>query len=61
MSLNFKSFIKNKSLFLIIIPSIILILGMVFYFAEEKVADAAITLNPNNIVSLLSGFKVIVA
>ena len=37
MSLNFKSFIKNKSLFLIIIPSIILILGMVFYFAEEKV------------------------
>ena len=48
MSLNFKSFTKNKSLFLIIIPSIILILGMVFYFAEEKVAEAAITLNPDN-------------
>ena len=48
MSLNFKSFIKNKSLFLIIVPSIILILGMVIYLAEKKVAEAAITLNPDN-------------
>ena len=55
MSLNFKSFIKNKSLFLIIIPSIILILGMIFYFAEEKVAEAAITLNPDNKETILLG------
>ena len=55
MSLNFKSFIKNKSLFLIIIPSIILILGIFFYFAEEKVAEAAITLNPDNKETILLG------
>ena len=60
MSLNFKSFIKNKSLFLIIIPSIILILGMVFYFAEEKVAEAAITLNPDNKETILLGKSVYV-
>ena len=48
MSLNFKSIIKNKPLFLIIVPSIILILGMIIYLAEEKVAEAAITLNPDN-------------
>ena len=60
MSLNFKSFIKNKSLFLIIIPSIILILGMVFYFAEEKVAKAAITLNPDNKETILLGKSVYV-
>ena len=58
MSLNFKSFIKNKSLFLIIIPSIILILGMIFYFAEEKVAEAAITLNPDNKETILLGKSV---
>ena len=51
MSLNFKSFIKNKFLFLIFIPSIILMLGMGFYLAEEKVAEAAITLNPDNKVA----------
>ena len=60
MSLNFKSFIKNKSLFIIIIPSIILILGMVFYFAEEKVAEAAITLNPDNKETILLGKSVYV-
>ena len=48
MSLDFKNFIKNKFLFLIFIPSIILILGIVFFLAEEKVAEAAITLNPDN-------------
>ena len=48
MSLNFTSFIKNKFLFLIFIPSIILMLGIVIYLADEKVAEAAITLNPNN-------------
>ena len=51
MSLNFKIFVKNKYLFLIIVPSIILILGMVIYLAEEKVAEAAITLNPDNKVA----------
>ncbi len=60
MSLNFKSFIKNKSLFLIIIPSIILILGMFFYFPEEKVAEAAITLNPDNKETILLGKSVYV-
>ena len=60
MSLNFKSYIKNKSAFLIIIPSIILILGMVFYFAEEKVAEAAITLNPDNKETILLGKSVYV-
>ena len=60
MSLNFKSFIKNKSLLLIIVPSIILILGMVFYFAEEKVAEAAITLNPDNKETILLGKSVYV-
>ena len=60
MSLNFKSFIKNKSLFLIIIPSMILILGMVFYFAEKKVAEAAITLNPDNKETILLGKSVYV-
>ena len=60
MSLNFKSFIKNKPLFLITIPSIILILGMVFYFAEEKVAEAAITLNPDNKETILLGKSVYV-
>ena len=60
MSLNFKSFIKDKSLFLIIVPSIILILGMVFYFAEEKVAEAAITLNPDNKETIVLGKSVYV-
>ena len=48
MSLNFKSFIKNKFLFLIFIPSIILMLGMIIFITEEKVAQATITLNPDN-------------
>ena len=48
MSLNFKSFIKSKFLFLIFVPSIILMFGMVIYLTEEKVAEAAITLNPDN-------------
>ena len=60
MSLNFKSIIKNKPLFLIIVPSIILILGMVFYFAKEKVAEAAITLNPDNKETILLGKSVYV-
>ena len=58
MSLNFKSFIKNKSLFLIIVPSIILILGMIIYLAEEKVAEAAITLNPDNKETILLWCKI---
>ena len=60
MSLNFKSIIKNKPLFLIIVPSIILILGMIIYLAEEKVAEAAITLNPNNKETILLGKSVYV-
>ena len=63
MSLNFKSIIKNKPLFLIIVPSIILILGMIIYLAEEKVAEAAITLNPDNKEIILLGnlymFKIV--
>ena len=60
MSLNFNSFIKNKSLFLIIVPSIILILGMIIYLADEKVAEAAITLNPDNKETILLGKSVYV-
>ncbi len=60
MSLNFKSIIKNKPLFLIIVPSIILILGMIIYLAEEKVAEAAITLNPDNKETILLGKSVYV-
>ena len=48
MSLNFKSFIKNKFLFLIFIPSIILIFVVFIYFTEEKVAEASVSLNPDN-------------
>ena len=53
MSLNFKSFIKNKSLFLIFIPSIILIFGVFIYFTEEKVAEASVSLNPDNKETIL--------
>ena len=60
MSLNFKSIIKNKPLFLIIVPSIILILGMIIYLAKEKVAEAAITLNPDNKETILLGKSVYV-
>ena len=60
MSLNFKSFIKNKFLFLIIVPSIILILGIVFFLAEEKVAEAAITLSPENKETISIGKSVYV-
>ena len=60
MSLNFKSLIKNNPLFLIFVPSIILILGMVIYLAEEKVAEAAITLNPDNKETILLGKSVYV-
>ena len=60
MSLNFKSFIKNKFLFLIFIPSIILIFGMVIYLIEEKVAEAAISLNTNNKQTILLGKSVYV-
>ena len=60
MSLNFKSFIKNKSLFVIIVPSLILILGIVVYLAEKKVAEAAITLNPDNEETILLGKSVYV-
>ena len=60
MSLNFNSFIKNKFLFLIFIPSIILMLGMVFYLAEKKVAEAAITLSPDNKETILLGKSVYV-
>ena len=58
MSLNFKSIIKNKPLFLIIVPSIIVMLGMVIYLAEEKVAEAAITLSPDNKETILLGKSV---
>ena len=60
MSLNFKSIIKNKPLFLIIVLSIILILGMIIYLAEEKVAEAAITLNPDNKETISLGKSVYV-
>ena len=60
MSLNFKSFIKDKSLFVILVPSLILILGIVVYFAEEKVAEAAITLNPYNKETISLGKSVYV-
>ena len=60
MSLNFKSFIKNKSLFLIIVPSIILILGLVIYLAKEKVAEASITLIPDNKEAISLGKSVYV-
>ena len=53
MSLIFKSFIKNKSLF-----QIIVMLGMVIYLAEEKVAQATITLNPDNKETILLGKSV---
>ena len=63
MSLNFKSFVKNKFLFLIFIPSIILMLGMIIFMTEEKVAQAAITLNPDNEETILLGnlyiFKIV--
>ena len=58
MSLNFKSFIKNKFLFLIFIPSIILMYGMAFYLADAKVTEAAITLNPDNKETILLGKSV---
>ena len=58
MSLNFKSFIKNKFLFLIFIPSIILMLGMIIFMTEEKFAQAAITLNPDNKETILLGKSV---
>ena len=48
MSLNFKSFIKTKILFLIFIPSIILMFGIVIYLPKDRVAKAAYILNPNN-------------
>ena len=60
MSLIFKSIIKNKSLFLIIVPSIIVMLGIVIYLAEEKVSEAAITLNPDNKETILLGKSVYV-
>ena len=60
MSLNFKSFIKSKFLFLIFVPSIILMFGMVIYLTEEKVAEAAITLNPDNKQTILLGKSVYV-
>ena len=60
MSLIFKSIFKNKFLFLIIVPSIIVMLGVVIYFAEEKVAEAAITLNPDNKETILLGKSVYV-
>merc|ERR1711912_97689 len=58
MSLNFKSFIKNKFLFLIFIPSIILMLEMIIFMTEEKFAQAAITLNPDNKETILLGKSV---
>ena len=60
MSLNFKSFIKNKSLFLIFIPSIILIFGVFIYLTEEKVAEASVSLNPDNKETILLGKSVYV-
>ena len=58
MSLNFKSFIKNKFLFLIFISSIILMLGIIIIMTEEKFAQAAITLNPDNKETILLGKSV---
>ncbi len=58
MSLNFKHFTKNKFLFLIFIPSIILIFGIFKYMPEKIVAKAAVTLNPYNKETILLGKSV---
>ena len=60
MSLNFKNFIKTKFLFLIFIPSIILMFGMAIYLPKDKVAEAAVTLNPDDKVTILLGKSVYV-
>ena len=60
MSLNFKSFIKAKFLFLIFTPSIILMFAMAIYLNEDKVAEAAVTLNPDDKVTILLGKSVYV-
>ena len=48
MSLNFKSFIKTKLLFLIFIPSIILMFGIVIYLPKDRVTKTAVTLNADD-------------
>tara|TARA_B110000003_G_scaffold226671_1_gene227698 strand:+ start:254 stop:760 length:507 start_codon:yes stop_codon:yes gene_type:complete len=48
MSLNFKSFIKIKFLLVIIIPTFLLFFGMIIYMTNEKDAQAAYILNPDN-------------
>ncbi|MDC3140157.1 cytochrome c [Alphaproteobacteria bacterium] len=60
MSLNFKSFIKAKFLFLIFTTSIILMFAMAIYLTEDKVAEAAVTLNPDDKVTILLGKSVYV-
>ena len=60
MSLNFKSFIKAKFLFLIFTPSIILMFAMAIYLTEDKVAEAVVTLNPDDKVTILLGKSVYV-
>ena len=60
MSLNFKRFIKAKFLFLIFTPSIILMFTMAIYLNEDKVAEAAVTLNPDDKVTILLGKSVYV-
>ena len=58
MSLNFKSLINTK--FFFFIPSIILIFGMTIYLPEDKVAEASVTLNPDDKVTILLGKSVYV-
>ena len=60
MSLKFKSFIKTKFLFLVFIPSIILMFGIVIYLPKDRVAKAAVTLNPDDKVTILLGKSVYV-
>ena len=60
MSLNFKSFIKAKFLFLIFTPSIFLMFAIAIYLTEDKVAEATVTLNPEDKVTILLGKSVYV-
>ena len=60
MSLKFKSFIKTKFLFLVFIPFIILMFGIVIYLPKDRVAKAAVTLNPDDKVTILLGKSVYV-
>jgi len=48
MSLNFKSFIKDRFLLVIYIPTFLLFFGIIMCMPKDKNAQAAYILNPNN-------------